>query len=273
MGTPGMPNFHGRQLLRELKRLREQTGMTQDEAGSQLHLTLQKLSRIENGQLPGYHETRAMLKLYGLTPEQWEPYLEQWERAKKRGWWRQYGLRDSSYVCMEQEASAMTEFQLGRLPALLQTESYARECLRNSVPACSEKDVEAGVNIRIRRQDRLFAGENPLVLRTLIHEPALHQGVGQQQLIQLVERAQLPNVTVQVVPQSAGPHSGLDSSVILLAFGDPQEPDIAFTETVLGLSQTQDHGRTSAIRLMLHQLAGRATSPEDSLDLLKSMIS
>ncbi|MBP2323916.1 transcriptional regulator with XRE-family HTH domain [Kibdelosporangium banguiense] len=272
MGTPGMPNFHGRQLLRELKRLREQTGMTQDEAGTRLHLTLQKLSRIENGQLPGYHETRAMLKLYGLTPEQCAPYLEQWERARKRGWWRQYGLRDSSYVCMEQEASRMFEFQLGRLPALLQTESYARRCLCAAVPACDAKEVEAAVAVRTRRQERLFDGEKPLVLHALVHEPTLCQGVDREQLILLVERAQMPNVTVRIVPQSAGPHSGLDGSVILLDFDDPQEPDIVFTDTVLGLAQSQDDSRTSAVRMTLEDLAARALSPEDSLDTLKSMI-
>lgn len=273
MGTPGMPNFHGRQLLRELKRLREQAGMTQDDAGARLHLTLQKLSRIENGQLPGYHETRAMLKLYGLTPEEWTPYLELWERAKKRGWWRQYRLHDSSYICMEQEASTLIEFQLGRLPELLQTEGYARKCLRASTPRWSDPEVEAGVSVRIRRQDRLFAGEKPLVLHALIHEPALWQGVDQQQLIQLVERAQMPNVTVQIVPQSAGLHSGLDGSAILLGFDDPQESDIVFTETVLGLAQSQDEERTSSVRVMLQHIAGRAMSPEDSLDMLKSMIS
>jgi transcriptional regulator with XRE-family HTH domain len=273
MGTPGMPNFHGRQLLRELKRLREQAGMTQDEAGGRLHLTLQKLSRIENGQLPGYHETRAMLKLYGLTPGEWTPYLELWERAKKRGWWRQYGLRDCSYVCMEQEASTLIEFQLGRLPELLQTESYARACLRGAGPRADGLDIEAGVSVRMRRQDRLFSGEKPLVLHALIHEPTLSQGVGRQQLIQLVERAQTPNVTVQIVPQSAGPHSGLDGSVILLGFDDPQEPDIVFTETVLGLAQSQEEDRTSSVRVMLQHIAGRAMSKDDSLDMLKSMIS
>jgi len=273
MGTPGMPNFHGRQLLRELKRLREQAGMTQDEAGGRLHLTLQKLSRIENGQLPGYHETRAMLKLYGLTAEEWVPYLELWERAKKRGWWRQYGLRDTSYVCMEQEASTVVEFQIGRLPQLLQTESYARASLRCAVPRCEDREIEAEVTVRIRRQDRLLAGKKPLVQHALLHEPSLYQGVDREQLIQLVERAQMPNVTVRVVPQSAGLHCGLDGSVVLLDFDDPQEPDIVFTETVLGLAQTQDDARTSAIRMMLHEVASHAMSQEDSLDMLKSMIS
>jgi transcriptional regulator with XRE-family HTH domain len=272
MGTPGIPNYHGRQLLRELKRLRELAGMTQEEAGAELHLTLQKLSRIENGQLPGYHEMRAMLKLYGLPMSEWGPYLELWERARQRGWWRKYTLVDASYICMEQEAGTMAEFQACRVPELLQTERYARAIYERAVPRRNAKAITNNVAVRIRRQDRLFE-ENPLVLHSLLHEPTVRQGVDRQQLIQLVERAELPNVTLQLVPQSLGLHSGLDGSVILLGFDDPHEPQIVFTESVLGLSQSHDEEQTSAVRMMLDHLAKQAMSPEDSLLFLKRLIS
>ncbi|CAM3665751.1 helix-turn-helix transcriptional regulator [Kibdelosporangium persicum] len=264
MGTPSLPNYHGRRLLREVKRLRELAGLTQEQASTRLHLTLQKLSRIENGQLPGYHELRAMLRLYGVPRLDWEPLLDLWERARKRGWWRDFGLKDSGYVCMEQEAASVTEFQLGLLPALVQTERYARASLQHA------DDAETAVSVRMRRQQRLF--ENPLVLHALIHEPTLQQGVDREQLVQLVDRAQLPNVTLRIVPQSAGLHSGLEGSVTLLSFTDPREPDIVFTETVLGLAQTQDIARTSAVRRRLEQLATLALSAEDSLDTFKALI-
>ncbi|MCE7007600.1 helix-turn-helix domain-containing protein [Kibdelosporangium philippinense] len=266
MGTPGLPNYHGRQLLRELKRLREQADMTQEEAGTRLHLTLQKLSRIENGQLPGYHELRAMLRLYGLPPEDWNPRLELWELAKKRGWWRDLGLKDGSYVCMENEAARAVEFSLGLLPALVQTERYARASLQHV------SDAEAAVTVRIRRQRRLFSDEKPLVLHALIHEPAVQQGVDREQLVHLVERAQLPNVTLQIVPQSAGLHGGLEGSMTLLEFPDPDEPDIVCTETVLGLAQSQDRDTVVAARHRLDQLVSLALTPEDSLDTIKALI-
>jgi DNA-binding XRE family transcriptional regulator len=266
MGTPSLPNYHGRQLLRELKRLRERADMTQEEAGRRLHLTLQKLSRIENGQLPGYHELRAMLRLYGLPVQDWESRLELWERARKRGWWRDFGLKDSGYVCMEQEAESVVEFQLGWLPALVQTERYAKASLSHV------DDVETAVSVRIKRQERLSAAENPLVLHALIHEPTLQQGVDREQLLQLVERAQLPNVTLQIVPQSVGAHGGLAGSVTLLQFTDPHEPDIVFAESAIGLDQTQDIARTAAVRRRLNRLTTLALTPEDSLDTVKALI-
>ncbi|ONI70463.1 hypothetical protein ALI144C_48335 [Actinosynnema sp. ALI-1.44] len=252
-------------MLRELKRLRELAGMTQDEAGRRLHMTLQKLSRIENGQLPGYHELRAMLRVYGLPRHDWEDPLALWELARKRGWWRDFGLKDSGYVCMEHEAEHLTEFQLGTLPALMQTEQYACASLKHTT------DPQTAVSIRLRRQQRLL-GKNPLVLHSFVHEPVLHQGVDREQLRLLVDRAQLACVTLRIVPQTAGLHSGLDGSVMLLSFSDPHEPDIVFTESALGLAQTQDPGKTAVIRSRLDRLAEIALPPDDSLNTIRALI-
>ncbi|ALG12938.1 helix-turn-helix domain-containing protein [Kibdelosporangium phytohabitans] len=265
MATPTLPNYHGRQLLRELKRMRELAGLTQDDAGKRLHMTLQKLSRIENGQLPGYHELRAMLRVYGLPRHDWEEALALWELARERGWWREFGLKDSSYVCMEQEAEHLVEFQLGTLPPLLQTERYACASLQHT------DQPQTAVNIRLRRQQRL-SGKNPLTVHSLIHEPTLHQGVDREQLRLLVDRALTAFVTLQIVPQTAGLHSGLDGSVMLLSFSDPHEPDIVFTESPLGLTQSQDATKTSAIRRRLDELTAIALPPDDSLNTIRALI-
>ncbi|TCO56749.1 helix-turn-helix domain-containing protein [Actinocrispum wychmicini] len=262
MGIPGKPNYYGRQLVRRLRNERERAGLTQEEAGEKLHLRLQKLSRIENGQLPGYHELMAILALYGASSYDCAAYARLWERAKERGWWRKYGLEDSTYIAMEHEAESLVEFQLGRIPELLQIAAYARECVHGD---------EKQVKVRMKRQDRVLGGENPLVLHSLIHEPVLRQGVEREQLAELIERCLLPNVTVQVVPQSVGSHPGLAGSVTLLAFDDPEEPRIAFARTPLGMTFTQDEDVTTGVHTELSALAERSMSPEDSLDLLVAL--
>jgi transcriptional regulator with XRE-family HTH domain len=270
MGCAPEPNYHGRQLIRSLKALRELARFTQEEAGDRLNLTLQKLSRFENGQLPGYHELCAMLDLYGLPTSDWTPHLEKWELAKKPGWWRKYGLKDPRYVRMEHEASAKYEFQLGHLPSLLQTERYTRDLLLRNAKRPSEKTIASELAVRKVQQDRLYNGHK-IRLHSLLHEPTLHQGVDRAQLVRLVEQAQLPTVTLQVVPHTGALHAGLHGSVILLSFDDPEEPDIAFTDTLLGLSQTQDAKVTSTVRLTLDHLASTAMSPAESLTLLRGM--
>jgi transcriptional regulator with XRE-family HTH domain len=258
------PNYYGRQLIRALKSLREQVWMTQQEAGDRLNITLQKLSRFENGQLPGWHELRAMLDLYGVLTDDWDEYLELWELAKKPGWWRKYNLKDPRYVRMEDEASIVYEVQMGYLPELLQTEEYARKTF--AMTPSSTRTINSEVGVRMRRQDRLTA-DRPLHLHTIVHEPVLSQEVDRAQLTHLLKHAQLPNVTLQVLPQT-GLHEGLRGALALLSFDDAKEPDIAFSRTSLGWSDTQDTERTADARRILDRLAGLALSGDDSLRLL-----
>jgi transcriptional regulator with XRE-family HTH domain len=83
MGRIAMPNYHGRQLVRALKQLRETAaGIHQQDVAEQAHFTVQKVSRIESGQVPGYHELQALLTIYNVPPDDWLPYLELWEQAK-----------------------------------------------------------------------------------------------------------------------------------------------------------------------------------------------
>lgn len=60
------PSFPRRQLGRTLRRLREQTGMTQEDAGRPIRISKSKLSRIEQGNIPGYNDFVALLDRYGV---------------------------------------------------------------------------------------------------------------------------------------------------------------------------------------------------------------
>jgi transcriptional regulator with XRE-family HTH domain len=262
MGATPTPNFHGRQLTRRLRQLREELGRSQEEVGDALHMTLQKVSRIECGQLPGFHELQAMLDWYGIPVREWPAYFELWEKAKERRWWQRRKLADVAYVALEDAASSVTEFQLGHIPALLQTESYAQYANLARRPVPESRTSDTNPFVLTPRQERLFDAE-PLALHALVHEPVLHQAAtDHEQLVRLLDRAQLPNVTVQVVPQALGFHPGLDGSVILLGFAEPDEPDVAYAETQFGRVQAQDDGLTAYVREMLDQLAHDALSPD-----------
>lgn len=263
MGIPGKPNYYGRQLVRKLKEERERAGLTQEEAGDNLHMKLQKLSRIENGQLPGYHELRAMLDLYDVPPAEQDLFKNLWERARERGWWKKYGLEEeNTYVAMEHEAALALEFHVGLVPELLQTKDYARACVGGD---------ENQVTVRMKRQYRVAGGVNPLVLHSLIYEPVLRQGLDEEQTALLVERARLRNVTIQIVPQSLGPLPAMTGSVVLFDFDDQEEPRIAFSRTPLGLTYSQDEYVTETVHSDLRDLAKRSMSPVDSLVLLRQL--
>lgn len=266
------PNYYGRQLIRMVKQLREQTGMTQEEAGTRAHIELKKLSRMEIRQLPTYHELLMLLDVYGEPSSDWEPYLELWELARKRAWWRDYGLKDCRYVRMEDEAAKKYEFAIGYLPTLVQTEEYAREVFTNTGEYRSDKTISTLMEIRTHQQSRIYAEQRPLALHALIYEPVLRHGVNRAQITRLVEMADLPHVTIQVVPQTNKLHEGLAGPLILLSFDDRHEPDIAFTESLLGLVQSQDNDQVSRVQRVLDHIKSTAMSPEQTLAYIKGML-
>ncbi|GAB3895119.1 helix-turn-helix domain-containing protein [Kibdelosporangium lantanae] len=270
MGQTPEPNYYGRKLIREIKSLRRRAGLTQNEAGERAHIELKKLSRVETVQLPSYHELCALLDTYGVVSTDWDPYLQLWEQAKRPPWWRKYHLKDPRYLRMEDEALTKHEFQLGYIPDLLQTEEYARASLTNTGVVRSEEMVDLEVTIRMRRQQRLFS-EPVLTLHTLIHETALHQGLDREQLVQITVRAELPNVTVRIVPNSATIHEGLRGPVVLLTF--PDEPDAAFTDSTIGLLETQDPEKVTVVRRTIATMESLAMTPAESHAYLTRLLS
>jgi transcriptional regulator with XRE-family HTH domain len=270
MGLTPEPNYYGRQLIRELKKLRQLARLTQHDVCERAHIEPKKFSRLENRQIPNYHELCMLLDVYGLLSSDWSPYLELWDQAKRPAWWSKYDLADTRYLRMEDVALTKYEFRLGYLPELLQTEDYARAVFTRTADHRSSLAVSDLVEVRLRRQERVLNGE--LSLYALIHEPVLRQGVDQPQLAQLVARAELPNVTLQIVPLDKGLHDGLHSSVTVLSFPDPKEPDIAFADTLAGLAETQEPHQVAKIKRAIDRISSLALSPRNSLARLQEMI-
>ncbi|MCE7009050.1 helix-turn-helix domain-containing protein [Kibdelosporangium philippinense] len=266
-GIAPEPNYYGRKLQRAMKRLREQNLLTQEEAGTRCHIDHKKLSRIERRQLPTYHELIILLDIYGVPSCNYDPYLALWDRARRRGWWRNFLLtkQEIDYIRLEDEADFKCEFQLGRLPWLLQTKSYTRAILARR----DEEIIEKRLGIQFRQQKRL-TNERQLTLHALIHEPVLRQGVDRTQLRELLTRSEMPNVTLQVVPQ-IGTHEGLHSSLTLLSFDDKEEPDYAFAETPFGPAEINDPDNVQEVRRILRHVETIALSPNDSVELITNI--
>jgi transcriptional regulator with XRE-family HTH domain len=257
-----------------LRALRVAAGLSQEEAGAKLHYNDQKISRFECGQVPGWHSLRAMLDVYGLPVNDWQPYLDLWELASKRGWWRAYGLDDLHYVSMEDQASIVREFHGDFIPGLLQTEPYARAVFSAMEMPRSQNSIDREVTVRMRRQQRLI-GDTPLTLHTIINEPVLRQGVSREimrsQMFRLLRRAELPNVTIQVIPDSAPLHPGWQGSFIVLRFpGDDFE--IGYVEHAFGSVHIEGESQVRAARLRFDGLADLALSQSDSLALIDRVV-
>ncbi|ALG05846.1 helix-turn-helix domain-containing protein [Kibdelosporangium phytohabitans] len=81
MRGPWTPNAHGEELARRLRQLREETGLTQTQAGVRLGRSRYRVQRIEAGYLPWSDELSAMLALYQVPADEQLVFFEMWDKA------------------------------------------------------------------------------------------------------------------------------------------------------------------------------------------------
>ena len=240
MGERNGSQVRRRVLARELRGLREAAGLTLEDAAGRLDIAPSTLSRSESGQQSvTVHVVRSMLDLYDAA-ERWDELLALARATRQRGWWQAFGLGERTHlVGLETEAALVRDFTTTYVPGLLQTRAYARAMLVAGEVWATGKSLEAAVAVRAIRQERLTDPDGPLHLEAIVDEAALRRPVGgrdvhRAQLEHLLRAAELPTVTLQVLPFAAGEYPTMASPFTLLGFGALGEPDIAYVEHSLG---------------------------------------
>lgn len=267
-----------RQLARQLRLLREQAGLTLEAAAPELDWSVSKLSRIENGQQAvDVHWVRSMLDLYGAGGQMWGELVAMARDTRRRGWWRAFGMGDNSYVGFEADACLVRELTLTCIPGLLQTPAYSRALFAASPVDRNEGEVEDAVEVRAIRQRRLTSEDYPLELVAVIDESVLHHKVGGPevlgaQLRHVVEMADLPGVTVQVLPSAVCAHAVIASGLTMLSFpAELGEPDLAYIEHSLGSLNIVKVSEVARAKLLFDRLGAQALGPADSVALIREV--
>jgi hypothetical protein len=266
-----------RVLARQLKLLREQSGLTLEEAAPKLDFSVSKLSRIENAQVViDVHWVKSMLDVYDVGGARWHELTELAREAQQPGWWRAYGLGNNSYIAFETEASRVQIFTLGYVPGLMQTADYARALMRAVPVRRTEEELDNEVAARLYRQRRLTSVDDPLEVVAVIDESVLHRPVGgpevlHGQLEQIIVFAELDTVTLSVLPTSVGAHAGLASSFTIVGFGDLGEPDMAHVEHTIGALILDKDEEVARAKVAFERLLSDALGPAESLALVQRL--
>ena len=211
--THAKPPFRRRRLGRRLRALRESAGLTLEAAAPLLDLSRSSLFRVESGETrASVHLARSMMDLYDRYEDD---LLEAVRAALTPSWFTTYGVQDMGYTDAETEASRVLDYPGMHLPGLLHIENYIRAQLGHAHRRRSAQQVDSQVAVRRIRQQRLTSEANPLELVAVIDEAALTRQIGgpavlREQLDHLIMMAELPSVTLQVLPQRACPPSALD---------------------------------------------------------------
>ena len=234
------PTVQRRRLGAMIRQARQSADMTREQVAEALECSVSTVQRIEAG-TTGMRpkDLRALMDHLGVADPDERGEMESLARyGGKAGWWASApsALRTSyqTYIGFEEAATDALCFESIYVPGLLQTEAYARDNLTTASPRLGVEIVERRVAVRMRRQKRLDQG---LYLATVIDESAILRRVGgrqawQDQLRHLLEQADRPNVTVQVLPFEVGSHPGIGGSFTVLRFSG--DPDIAYIEQQAG---------------------------------------
>jgi transcriptional regulator with XRE-family HTH domain len=206
----------------ELRALREAAKVKTEEVAAALSWYRAKVSKVETGTVRvSALELSTLLTLYQADDATSERVQRLGEEARRKTSPARVPDWAKQYVSLEASAAEIKLFFADFIPGMLQTRDYARAMLSTSV-IVPPADVEAMAASRELRAERLRGG-TPL-LWVVLGEEALRRTVGgrqvqREQLLRLRALAELPNVTVQVMPLSGGAHTALGMSFVLLDFG------------------------------------------------------
>ena len=230
-----------------LRRLREAKQISPEEAGYVIRASHSKISRLETGRV-GFkdRDVADLLTLYGVTDEaQREEIRGLASRANSPGWWHDYSdllaRWFEEYIGLEEAAVQISTYEAQFVPGLLQTEDYARAVIL--LEYSNPKEISRRVSLRIARQS-ILSGPEPTSLWAVVDEAALRRPIGgsramRAQLTHLIEMSQQPNVTIQVMPFTAGGHAAAGGSFSVLHFAEDDLPDMVYLEQ-LASAQYQD---------------------------------
>jgi transcriptional regulator with XRE-family HTH domain len=279
----GGPTVQRLVLGSHLHRLRERSGITAEQAANVIRGSHSKISRMEHGRV-GFKERDVsdLLTLYGVTePGERAALLNLAKESSTQGWWHAYSDILPSwlepYVGLETAASIIRTYQIQFVPGLLQTEGYARAVLRASRPSVSDDEVVKMAELRISRQQILSKASAPQFW-AVIDEAALRRPNGgtavmREQLRYLMDLADHPAVTLQVLPFKVGGHPACGGPFTILRFAEPDLNDVVYMEQLTSALYLDKPAEVDSYLEVMEQLCLQAESASTTVKVLREILS
>lgn len=248
MAERDSPSVRERRLAQEMRLLREAAELHGKDVAERLGWSPSKVSRIETGRIGiSAADLERLVELYRVPEAQARSLRRLAPSARPRGWWDAYADTVSAgyadLIRLESGSQALRCYAALVPHALLLTPDYVREVVLSTWERPTPAEVERRLQICRRRQEvldpapagrslRLAAVVDESVLRRWVvpGDPERDRRIRRGQLEHLLAASARPNVTVQVLPFTAGlpPVSAGSFSVLeSLATG---APDVVYLE-------------------------------------------
>jgi transcriptional regulator with XRE-family HTH domain len=232
MPPRGQPTARQARLGAELRKLREQAGMSGAEAAASLGWERPQISHIESGRWGVSGErVRHLAAHYSVQDTAYVDALAAMADDRTKGWWTEYrGILTATALDLaelEHHAARLRTVEMLIVPGILQTREYAQAVFGGAVTRRSPDEIEAAVAHRLGRRS-IFERPSPPEFRAYIHESALRihyadREVMRAQLDFLCEAAAWPTVSIRVIPFAA---EGVTSSIRSLVYAGGPVPQL-----------------------------------------------
>jgi hypothetical protein len=249
----------------EVRRAREAAGISQADLGKLAGCDDSYVSRVEGGL---EEPPKGFPEACDVAFPQMGGFFTRFYYDSRR-WEGPFPVSFRDFVPHEVTATLLRCYEHSMVPGLLQTPEYARAVL-STRPNSSQEEIDELVAARLARQDVLARREPPL-LYAMLDEAVLHRDVGgmsimHAQLVHLAEMAVRPNITIQVVPYSAGAHNGL-LGAFAIADADGSLP-VAYLETAALGTTVEEPSTVARVLLTCDTLRSEALPHGASRELI-----
>ncbi|MFG2893760.1 helix-turn-helix domain-containing protein [Streptomyces sp. NPDC048248] len=252
----------------ELRLLRSGRGDSLRQLGEVLGWDSSLFGKMESGQTLGSPEVVQALDQHYGTPGL---LLTLWELAA--GDPAQFKERYRRFMTLEAEATGIQQYSPAVVPGLLQTETYARRllCLGGLAPGAY---LDQQVDARMNRRGLLYGDSAPqfraILDETVFRRSLLDREEWQEQLKHLNEVADQPNVTLQMLPFSAGLRELPNTDTALLRL--PEGRTVAWVETGYDGQLVAENAGVERLQFSYDRLRDHALSPRGTAEFIQRLL-
>ncbi|MGP4083497.1 helix-turn-helix domain-containing protein [Streptomyces sp. KR55] len=251
----------------ELRLLRTARGESLRELAKVVGWDASLFGKLESGATLGSPEVAEALDQHYGTPGL---LLALWELAV--GDPTQFKEQYRRYMALEAEAVSLWHYAVSAPPGLLQTPGYAREVL--AAGGLRGEELDQQVEARMGRR-KLLEGNDPPPFRVILSEAVLRTQLREprewrEQLEYLAEAAERPNITLHVLPFSAGPHGLMNTATKFLRLLDGRT--VAYIEHDERGELIEENGRVERLHRIYDAVRDLALSPAESRKFIVRML-
>lgn len=273
------PTARQQRLGAELRKLREAAGLSTEQAAAVLATKRTVITSTEAGRHGISPErVRRLACNYDCADEELTDALARIAAERAKGWWEEFrGTLPPTFLDiaeLEWFARGLRMGTMTHIPGPFQTKAFARALFEAAIPQLPDDEFEARVRHRVQRRRAIERPDAP-PYTAIVHEAALRievggRGVLREQLQYILTMSERKNVTIQVIPFSAGAFPGSGQS-LLYAQGEVPSLDTVQLDRTMVAEFLHLEAQLRKFGLQLDQMQRIALSPDATRDLIRSI--